>query len=419
MRRLLLIVGLFIVLVCPLFGQVQLYMFSGPASPVTDTNFNNVVNAGVLTGVVLQINWSAVDIDGNPAHYVWSALDTTLLGPYLTNYPNLKIDLIVAPALDISLLNHANTVTPNYIFLGAANTCFCPTYTGDGRATGCYTDHLDLTGAVPSFDSFFESNYKRFITDLIAHINGSMYASRIGLHVIGYSHGGESNPICSAQMQTLVIPPTTAGLISTWTTMTQSYDAVVAAAAPTFPVAVTLACLGNAKPPTSFSTINNCPLAAAEAASHFANHIGLRGTGLQSADLLETAGNTPSSADWVNMFRTYPSSAVLDLQQSAESNPNGACPTSTAGSFTTLGPFALERWPPPPYTTDIWEVYTAELEGTYSSTFHDNTCWPVGTVTVYPYAPYDAVFRHAIAGQPAGTTGNTGATRRRAQTTSR
>jgi hypothetical protein len=43
----------------------------------------------------------------------------------------------------------------------------------------------------------------------------------------------------------------------------------------------------------------------------------------------------------------------------------------------------------------VLEAYYTDLEATYAG-FVD-ACWPAGTVTTPPYAPYDSAFKAAIA----------------------
>ncbi len=403
-----------------------IYMFSGPTSPSSDTGFNNVFNANILTGVVMEIGWAQVQNGSSIGTYTWTALDSTLLGGYTSGtYSGLKIGLISAPASDTSInAGSPNDYTPSFVSGSNQAYCSCPSYYGDGSSACTFNAAtqegaplpLDSSGGLTStFYTYYIGGANAWIPALFTHVQASSYAGQIGYYVIGLSGGGESYPRCSSQIET-ALGISQATLIADWKTYISSATLAIATAMKssgvTAPVYVTFACFGNTVPPSGYTTGNDCDLATSMAASSVTNGLGIRVTTPRNIDYALLAGGVPTTSDWGAIVLQNKGTAI-DWQQGGVSDPSASAtstgtncsPTSQTGSLAQLIPFMMQHIPPGP-NQRIMEIYTQDLERNYGTSGPNvDNCWTNGNV-----GAYTSTFNQVLFGTPIGTSTTQGTT---------
>ena len=184
------------------------------------------------------------------------------------------------------------------------------------------------------------------------------------------------------------------GLSNAWVANLEAQDTAIQNAHPTFPVVGGTSCFNAFVPTADGSTTNDdcATFADLEAQTHAAHGIGLRITTLQAGDLLAYDAGTPTVSDWAAMNAKYPNVPIV-WQTAGESTPVNAALCQKTGTLAALVPFVMQHTSAAT-PLRVLEAYYADLEGTYVSGFQD-PCWPQGTVTSLPYAPYDTVIKAA------------------------
>ena len=386
-------------------SSLHVMAFFGKSPGPPDNAYAQVSASGVLTGPVFVVPWSSVDHDGGALD--WSSVDgpSSVLASYVAKYPTQKISVLFEPASDVN----TNTATPADVLQSPGQQiCFCSTYAGDYPDSspptcvpnGKWNGVPDYTGLPVPYTGTFAARWQGFIAQAITHLNASAYRSSILYVTFGVSNGGEDIPRCGTS-QVALVDGGLAGLASVWVANVNAQDTAIQNAKPAFPVVGGTSCYGTFAPPDGSTNADNCTIfSEAEAQAHHAHGIGLRITTLQSADLLAYDAGEPTISDWVANNAKYADVPIV-FQTAFESAPapvtsgdaTQVAQCNKTGSLARLVPFVMSHTSA---TTPlrVFEAYWADLEGTYVSGYVD-TCWPNGTVTTDPYAPYDTVLKAA------------------------
>lgn len=289
-----------------------------------------------VAGATFQVEWSAIDSDGNTADFDWSYTD----GPngILATVPSGKKANIVFWANSDSSESNCDSSNGQYGLSGVGN-CSIPAYVwtqlGSSNYTTCNPANANGPQQIPNyFAAAFQTNYQNFIAAAIAHYASN---SQVGYIRFGLGRGGETIPVGDWDTPTsssdqCPVAFTAWGLtdstISVWENYLQTmlnFEANNNASKLQLMVGIT-PMNGNAVP--IFVAQTAVPLG-----------IGFGSQGLESSDVGNCAGST---ADWCGLFDQYTGKVPLELQTIGQSCPESptSCPT---GSLATLLPFAVEN----------------------------------------------------------------------------
>jgi len=293
--------------------------------------------------VNLAVPWTSIDT-GQPgtgsSEYDFTALDAQI-GYYNTNYPSLKVNLMLIPISYSSNGNNptggVNYFTPSYVFtsswaqsVGASTldvvTCPESGYAGNGSPTSGYP---------VVYEAPFYKAYENFIQQVIGHYNSGF--PNIGYMRFGLSVGDETDAYCTAEMQALpapnTFPQTAAPSASFWENYIGMMSNYEKSQAPTFTIMNSLNSLNTDAGPT---------LPTFEAQTAVTNGFGFGSNGWQASDIQASQTDpTACTSDWCALFdNDYLTGVPLELQPATPSDPSGG---GTTGSLVNLVPTAVQN----------------------------------------------------------------------------
>jgi hypothetical protein len=291
-------------------------------------------NSQVALGATLVVQWSAVDLDGNPNNYDWSYPDSQIL-PWKN--AGKKVNLDVWANSDGS---GATCGAPGKFGTAGIGNCAIPSYVwtalGQSNYVTCNPGNSNGSQQMPNyFNSAFQVNYKTFIQQLIQHYGSD---SSIGYIRIGLGRGGETIPVADWSNTSEACGMS---YVNTWGYTVSSWDAnyiqpmlqYEASLHSPKQLMVGVTSMGNG------SGSQNADFAAQVAAPL---GIGIGSQGWQQSDM----SNPPAtcSSDWCNLFALYPK-VPHQLQTYGLSCPpaDSGCTGAQAqtGSLVSLLPFAV------------------------------------------------------------------------------
>jgi len=289
-----------------------------------------IMSNAVVTGPTFQVEWSAIDSDGNPAHYSWSYIDS-LIQAWTSPPVSKKANIIFWANSDSATTTCAGNSWSQFGEDGTGN-CAIPTYVwnalGSSNYVTCTPSNANGPQRIPNyFDAAFQTNYQTFIRAAIAHFASN---ASIGYIRFGLGRGGETLPVgdwdsgdaCSQQFTAWGLTDST--ITTKWEPYLQTMLNFEAQNNPSgVQLMVGITPVGSAGVP-DFVANTAVPLKT-----------GFGSQGFQKSDMT----NPPNScnADWCNLFNTYTGQVPLELQTVGQSN------SCTAGSLVNLLPFAVNN----------------------------------------------------------------------------
>jgi hypothetical protein len=311
-----------------------------PALPIFS---QYAVPSSLLTGVLIELPWNAVDMGPGAAggQYQWANFDATYVTPYTSMGKQVNLVLWTQ-----DYPNEPSTV-PSYVSEFTTNT-----------VPGC---SASPTWVAPPYSPDFLTAYENFLAAVMQHYAGN---PSIGYIRVGMSAGGEIFQYCSAVLDTYPAPPAytgppfdcnTAANVGqcVWLAYDQQVLDFVQSQTPTFTV------LG---PSTSQNQSGSDPtnlFPSTEDDQAAADNFGFGNQGLQRSDIANYAKGLECNANWCAKFNQYTGLVPLEMQTLVQSDPTctgleSICANLT-GSLVDLLPFGDTR------NVSIFEIYEDDL----------------------------------------------------------
>lgn len=314
-----------------LTAAAQWYINQVNARYPSDANFAQYgVPSSLLTGVLTELDWNAVDMgpDAADGQYQWAAFDASI-APYIA--AGKKIDL----AIWIQNYPGKPTTVPSYVQAYSTNV-----------VPGCSSYPRWIA---PPYSPDFLAAYKNFLAEVVQHFANN---PAIGYVRVGMSSGGEVHRYCAPTLDSYPAPfpysdaPFSCSSASNvgrcvWLAYDQDVLNFVQSQSPTFPI------LG---PTTSENQANGDPkniYPSTEAEQAVADGFGFGNQGLQKSDLTNYAAGLECNANWCGEFDLHNGQVPLELQTGEPTDPvctgmESNC-ASIMGSLVDLLPFAYTR----------------------------------------------------------------------------
>jgi len=314
-----------------LTGAAQWYLNQVNARYPSDPNFAQYgVPSGLLTGVLTELDWNAVDMgpDAADGQYQWGAFDQSIASSIAAGK---KIDI----AIWIQNYPGKPTTIPPYVQAYSTNV-----------VPGC-TNYPRWIA--PPYSPDFLAAYKNFLAEVVRHFANN---PAIGYVRVGMSSGGEVHRYCGPTLDSYPAPSpysdapfncSSAANVGrcVWLAYDQDVLNFVQSQNPTFPV------LG---PTTSENQSKGDPgnvYPSTEAEQAVEDGFGFGNQGLQKSDLTSYAAGRQCNANWCGEFDLHNGQVPLELQTGEPTDPvctgmESNC-DSIMGSLVDLLPFADTR----------------------------------------------------------------------------
>jgi hypothetical protein len=319
------------------------------ASAIRQFLMNTSQDGAPVSGATIVVQWSAVDPDGNAAHYDWSVPDGQIQ-PWVA--VGKKVNLVVWANSDGS---GATCGPPGRFGLAGVGNCAIPAYVwtalGSSNYVVCNPSNSNGPQQMPNyFSTTFQRNYQNFMAALVSHYGSN---PAIGYIRFGLGRGGETIPVADWDNTSEACGQQ---YVTTWGYSVSSWDSNYLG-----PMLQFEHSLGSPKQLMVGLTSmgNHSGNQNADFAAHTAVPFGI-GIGSQGLQLADVAGCSGASSDWCNLFHQYVGQVPLELQPIGESCPGGGCQT---GDLTQLLPFAVANH------ATIFEIYYQDWLKAYDSSY--------------------------------------------------
>ena len=297
-----------------------------------------VLTSPLVDGVSAPLLWSMVDKGPGTSgkQYDWSEYDAAIQ-PYIAHGKKVNVLVWSISESGVNDGNSANHATPAYVMQSAASVV-CSGFPGDGTQSGRYP---------VVWDPNFETNYEKFITEVLKHYHGDPHIGYIRFGLFG---GAAAHPYCETELTPFL--PSGKSFTDACQDFGSQILSYVRSQGPTFPVIAPFAAYNS-----------QLSWADAEAEAGIANGFGLGYQGLRASDI---STYPVCGGDWCNLFSTYAGVTpppLFELQTVGQSDPSGTCTPSCfdgdhqkdTGALPPLISFAVS------HDVKALEIYTNDL----------------------------------------------------------